>query len=163
MRDLIGRVEFFEAQHQRWIEGELSAQWAKRYPQLFDQDDLSLARSQGPSGYHFYEWLGAIILHHSTGYLSLVEKYEFKKHKRKRILFEQLASAELLFLVDDRETFGNSQCPDLLMYSTDRSDWFFCEVKGHGDRTTATQREYFAALEKVTGKPIRELRFQRAG
>jgi hypothetical protein len=102
------------------------------------------------------------VLYHATGYLSLVEKYEFKKHKRKRRILEELASVKLLSLIDDRETFGNSQCPDLLMYAEDRSDWFFCEVKGHGDRTSASQGEYFEALEAVTGRPIRELRFKKA-
>jgi hypothetical protein len=57
-------------------------------PGSFDDDDLRLANSQ--PGVHFYEWLGAIVLHHTTGYLSLVEKYEFARHPRKQDIVSQL-------------------------------------------------------------------------
>ena len=48
-------------------------------------------RRRGLAG-NSYEWLGlpAIVLHHTTGYLSLVEKYEFAKHRRKQQIVAQL-------------------------------------------------------------------------
>ena len=44
----------------------------------------------GPLGYHFIEWLAAIVLHYSTGYLALVSKYEFPRHRRKQRIVEEL-------------------------------------------------------------------------
>ena len=49
-------------------ERNIGCEWAQRFPELFDADDRRLAEAQGPLGYHFYEWLAAIVLHHTTGY-----------------------------------------------------------------------------------------------
>jgi hypothetical protein len=43
---------------------------------FFDDDDLRQTHQQA----HFYEWIGAIVLHHLTGYDALVEKYGFEAH-----------------------------------------------------------------------------------
>ena len=48
------------------------------------------------------------------------------------------------------------------MYKADLSDWFFCETKGPRDSLSEGQREKFAQIWKVTGKPIRLLQFIRA-
>ncbi len=48
------------------------------------------------------------------------------------------------------------------MYAPDLTDWFFCEVKGPGDRLRAAQRTKFVAIAKLTGKPVRVLRFKWA-
>lgn len=50
-------------------------------------------------------------------------------------------------------TAGEPQCPDLLVYAPDRSDWFFVEVKGPRDRLRPKQRDYFDELTSVTGRP----------
>ena len=52
---------------------------------------------------------------------------------------------------------GRAQPPDLLMYAQDLSDWFFCEVKGPGDRLRAEQLSKFEALAETSGKAVRLL------
>jgi len=118
--------------------------------------------SQGPRGYHFYEWLAAVVLHHTHGYLSLIEKYELPLHVRKYELFTSIAPQEVQVAVFDYDTYKGTQAPDLFVYAPDHSDWFFCEVKGKGDRLSALQREYFEYLAKVSNKPVRVLRIKEA-
>jgi hypothetical protein len=72
--------------------------------------------------------------------LSLIEQYEFKAYGRKREVVKRLLPPEVFTLVTDHKPcFGGVQCPDLLTYSPDYSDWFFCEVKGPGDRLQKSQ------------------------
>jgi hypothetical protein len=123
----IATVQVERSQRARWQSGHLAREWRGRFPELFDDEDLRLANSQTAS--HFYEWLGAIVLHHTTGYLSLVEKYEFRTHSRKQEIVAQLLPPRLLDLLRGR-SHGRAQSPDLLMYAQDLSHWFFCEVKG---------------------------------
>jgi len=158
----IGSVEIQRSQQALWRSGTLAAEWARRFPELFDEDDRRLAEAQGPLGYHFYEWLAAIVLHHATGYRSLVSKYEFAKHRRKQEIVEKLLPANLLPILRDRTEHGRAQPPDLLMYAPDFSDWFFCEVKGPGDRLRPEQLAKFEALAKLGGKPVRLLQLRWA-
>ena len=58
-------------QRDRFKSGHLLHEWKLQYPQIFDNRDFEIAQNQ--EAYHFYEWLAAILLFHSTGYLSLVE------------------------------------------------------------------------------------------
>jgi hypothetical protein len=50
------------------------------------------------------------------------------------------------------------------MYSPDLShpspDWFFCDAKGPNDRLGRKQRAKFEAIARVSGKPVRILRFK---
>jgi len=156
----IGRFEISRDQATRWRSGELSREWAKQFPQLFDADDLALASTQGHLGFHFVEWLGAIKLLELTGCLSLVSKYEFSKHRRKQEIVRGLLPDPVLALIRDHTRFGRTQCPDLLAYLPDYTDWFFCEVKGAGDRLGERQQRYFEELARVSGKPVRLLRFK---
>ncbi len=158
----IGSVEIHRSQRVLWKSGSLAAEWARRFPELFDEEDRRLAGTQGPLGYHFYEWLAAIVLHHATGYLSLVSKYEFAKHRRKQEIIKQLLPADILPILRDRTEHGRAQPPDLLMYAPDFSDWFFCEVKGPGDRLRPEQLTKFEALAKLGGKPVRLLQLKWA-
>jgi hypothetical protein len=109
----------------RWLSGNLALEWSTRFSDLFDADDLRIAKSQPTI--HFYEWLGAIALHRDTGYLSLVEKYEFAKHPRRRDIVSRLRPPPPGCA--PRPGPRSWQAPDLLMYAPDLSDWFFCEVK----------------------------------
>ena len=152
--EAIGTFVFHPIQREKFKTGQLKFDWAKRYPQLFDDQDLQLATHQNT--YHFFEWLGAILLFNTTGYLSLVEKYEFKNHKRKQTILRKLVSPNILDLIHNNST----QCPDLLTYSPDMSDWFSCEVKGLGDRLSSGQKEYFEELSKLSGKSIRIIKFK---
>lgn len=158
----IGWVEIERGQQERWRGGSLAAEWAERFPELFDEDDLRLAKTQGPMGYHFYEWVAAIVLHHTTGYLPLVSKYGFANHARKRQIVEKALPAELVLLLRDRSQHGAAQPPDLMMVAPDMSDFFFCEVKGPGDRLRAEQLVKFEALAAMAGKPVRLLRLRWA-
>ena len=100
----IGVVPFSVSQRARFRTGDLPREWAKHYRDLFDEDDLRLAISQ--PDYHFFEWLGAVILFNSTGYLSLVEKYEFGKHARKSKIIRQIVPPEVLTLMCERTKGG---------------------------------------------------------
>ncbi len=138
--------------------GGLIDQWVQSYPQIFDADDLRIARSQGPRGYHFYEWLSAVIIFNSTGYLSLLEKYEMSNHQRKGEIFKKLVDPQTYeFIMKPKER--RTQCPDLFCFKDD--DWFFCEVKGKGDQIRPEQDEYFRNIEHVSRKEIRVLRIDR--
>ena len=152
----LGEIRIDPRQLARWASGQLPREWHSRYPFLFDADDLRVADKQ--KTVHFFEWLAAVILHHTTGFHALVEKYEFvKSHARKKRVIEQLLAPELLEPVCDGRK--GAQCPDLLMFAPDLTDWFFCEVKGPTDRVRPTQQRVFDALAASSGKPIRLLRF----
>jgi hypothetical protein len=157
-----GTFSFSKSQQDRFKGGELWQEWATRYPELFDEKDVDLAKSQGPRGYHFYEWLAAVIIFNSTGYLSLVEKYETPSHLRKFKIFSSMVGPDLLQLVLDYETFGGTQCPDLFVYSPTGNDWFFCEVKGQGDRLRPIQKEYFTELSRISQRPINVVKLRSA-
>ena len=43
----------------------------------------------------------------------------------------------------------------MLVYTPNRSDWFFCEVKGPRDKLRGAQAAFFRELSKRSGKPIR--------
>jgi hypothetical protein len=96
------------------------------------------------------------------GYLSLIEQYEFKKaHERKQTVIKGLLPPKVLTSVTvHKHCFGGVQCPDLLTYSPDYSDWFFCEVKGPRDRLQESQSQFFEELARVSGKQIRVVRFR---
>ena len=51
------------------------------------------------------------------------------------------------------------QCPDLLVYHPDLSDWFFCEVKGPRDSLRPEQIELFREMEHTTGKDVYVVNF----
>lgn len=133
--------------------------WAKTYPMLFDEDDLRIAENQTEMGYHFYEWLAAVLIYHSHGLFSLVEKYQFASHPRKQDKVDKLVEPRIAELIRSHPDYGNAQCPDLLVYNPDHSDWFFCEVKGPADRLRSEQAEFFRALADLSGKPINLVEF----
>jgi hypothetical protein len=144
--------------------GNLIDSWFVQYPRLFDAMDLEIAKNQRGIGkdqrtYHFYEWLAAILIFHTTGYLSLIEQYEFKRHSQKRNLLHRLVSQEVFDIITNHsEHFNRLQCPDLLVYAPDFSNWYFCEAKGPQDKIRPQQKLFFEKLEKVSGKPIQLIR-----
>jgi len=146
------------------VSGELWKQWAEDYPDIFDEDDKRLAITQaGPEmRYHFCEWLAAVLIFHTYGYLSLVEQYEFKSHERKRKVAKCILPDEVFALVTDRKqrVIGEGACPDLLSYSPDYSDWFFCEAKRPVDKLQESQLRHFEKLARISGKQIRVMRFK---
>lgn len=147
----VGSFAFTREQRDRFVTGSLWRDWSCRYPELFDADDVRLASSQAHLGYHFCEWLSAIILYETTGYLSLVEKYEFARHKRKRAIVEQLLESRVSSLL---ARGPRAQCPDLLVFSPDLSDWWFCEVKGPKDHIRPPQAAFFRKLAAASGRAV---------
>ena len=150
----IGTIPFNTDLRKKWKTGKLYEYWAAEYPQIFDDDDLRQARNQGPLGYHFFEWLTAIIIFHATGYLSLVSKYQFKIHERKQFVINRIFPSGLPEIDRGSLDVGATQYPDLFLYTDDFDNWFYCEVKGPGDRLSNRQKLVFSELAKVTGKPI---------
>src|ERR1044071_3907321 len=93
-------IKRFQDLKQRWRYEGLGSQWMRLYPFLFDVDpewDRALFTNQGVVyGRHFNEWLAALVLHHVTGFHSLNQKYEFKKHTNKRLKLEWLCMPDSL-------------------------------------------------------------------
>jgi|GEM_PF-874171 hypothetical protein len=157
---------FFYSKRQRdqFKKRKLLKEWYGQYPQIFDEDDFRITVDQ-PKG-HYFEWLSAILIFHNSGYLSLVEKYQFKSHKRKHDILKQFASsgqisAELYDLIINGKKygFGKSQCPDLFVYSPHHNDWYFCEAKGE-DIITLSQVKYFEKLSEISGKAIQLIKYR---
>lgn len=139
---------------------QLYEDWFEKYPKLFDERDFENAKNQARYGSHFHEWLGAILLFQMTGWYSLQQKYQFKKHERKQKILRELGAQSLIkFFENQKENnFGSRQPPDLLVYSPDYSDWFMCEIKGPEDKLRKVQKEYFQALENETETQIQILK-----
>jgi hypothetical protein len=126
----------------------LADQWAAEYPQLFDADDIRLAKSQ--TRYHFVEWFAAIHLFQRDGVRALVEKYVFRTHPiKQQLLTELLGSDGVEPLHDIRRAIG-AQPPDLLLHESGRLVGF-AEVKGPGDRLSEKQRLTHLALKRQFG------------
>lgn len=146
--------------HNQFRTEELYSQWAVNYPMLFDKDDLRIANSQAEMGYHYYEWLSAILIFHSFGKYSLVEQYQFNNHRQKNEKLTRLTKSDVIDFMRFHPEFGDVQCPDLLVYEPDYSEWFFCEVKSPKDRMREPQSEFFLALSALSNKPIKVVEFQ---
>jgi hypothetical protein len=134
--------------------GNLVHQWSQEFPQIFDQNDLELANGpQGKNGYHFVEWFAAITIFKEFGLPSLVGKYECPSHTKKREILEKLITKDQInFISNAKAEYGNSQCPDLLVYQPDYSDFFFIEVKGPTDFLKQNQIKYFKKLKDIFQK-----------
>jgi hypothetical protein len=159
----IGPFTYNPLQKELFRKQNLWKEWRCQYPDLFDMDDERLAETQAGRGYHFYEWLAAINIFHATGWLSLVEKYQFKNHKTKRHVLQQLDALGLIERVLRVRSRAKAQLPDLLVYNPDYSDWFLCEVKGESDKLRGVQHRYFTRLEQELHKPVIVVRFHRDG
>ena len=147
-------IEYTGSQRDRFRSGELVRILARQYPKIFDKDDIRITKKQ--PNYHFFEWLAAVIIYNSMGYLSLIEKYEFQNHERKQKILRKLMTNEQIAQL----YVPGAQCPDLLVYSPDYKDWFFYEVKGSRDKLRKAQISYFKKLYKVTGKRIYVIEFK---
>jgi hypothetical protein len=128
---------------------------------LFGQDDLAIARNQPQ--YHYFEWLAAIELWKRWGLLSLVEKYQFKGHVSAHAIFSSIVPESVREILSGVKGRPHTQGPDLFVYDSSRSNWFFCEVKGPRDRLRPSQQALFDQLERASGKPIRLVRFTIRG
>lgn len=144
------RFSYDEDDRTSFRAGVLSRHWAKQYPSIFDDDDLRLATGLQREKHHFFEWLAAVHLYELTGYLSLVEKYDCRNHPRKHSLFHSIVGPTVFANV-----MANPRgIPDLVVYSPDRSDWLFAEVKGSTDRLKEHQRSRMHGLAAITGRSV---------
>ena len=155
----LGVFPFSPFQRHAFTSGGLASRWKELYPALFDDDDWRLAETQRASGYHFFEWLGAVLIYNATGWHSLVEKYQFEFHERKAQILKGIDDRKLMAAIQHLKDNGRVQGPDLLVYSQDLKDWYFCEVKGASDHLGTMQKAIFEELGDVTGKADRLLRF----
>ena len=165
MPENLGTFEYRESQRERFHSHELIDEWYKAYPKIFDAQDFALAVHQNDARmrYHFFEWLAAVMLYHTHGSLSLVEQYEKPGHKRKQDILSRIVPPDVFDLITNHESnFGGVQCPDLLVYAPDFSDWFFCEVKGDRDTLKPEPRRFFEVLEKASRKSVRLIDFKVA-
>jgi hypothetical protein len=160
--ETIATVPVTRHQFERFKSGELWQEWSSKHPELFDKDDIRVAKTQAKLGYHFYEWLAALTLYQSTGYLSLIESYEFKGQKRKQEIMRDILPAQVLSAVEAIAAAGDVQCPDLLCYHPETKDWFFCEVKGPTDSVRPRQEKWFQTLVDASDQPIRVVNFTYA-
>lgn len=156
------RVGYAPELRERFQSGAGVRDWYEQFRGiLFDGDDLRLAESQ-PS-YHFYEWLGAVVMHQATGYRCLLQKYQFAAHPHKQETLARLIPATLAAIFDGQVARGEGgnrmQGPDLLMYAPDESAFFFCEVKGPNDDLRPKQIRFFESVAEATGQRIELLRF----
>ena len=155
MLKTISSIPTTREQFERFKSGQLAEEWYEKNPDLFDTDDIRVARTQAKFGLHFYEWLSALVIYQSTGWLSLIESYEFRIQTRKQEIIKKLLPRKVLDVI--HLPYGNekqAQCPDLLCFKPDLSDWYFCEVKGPTDEMRDVQLQYFKMLEDSSKKPI---------
>ena len=149
-----------DTHREQFQSGYLVEEWSSLYPMLFDSDDKRIALNQRHLGYHYYEWLAAILIYHTTGYLSLIEAYAYKSHTRKRQVLETLIAGEALDFIASRGIQSVIQCPDLLVYAPNKIEWFFCEVKGPRDKLREKQVSFFKELAQISGKEIKVVHFK---
>lgn len=133
---------YHPSQREKFRSGTLVQEWSHRYPNLFDDDDRRVLLTDHQKKYHFLEWLSAILIFESTGYLSFVEKYTTKSHPNKRLKLEAFLPPTLFRWLCENE----SGQPDLFVYQPTTRDWFFCEVKGETDRVRDNQVDWAKSL-----------------
>ena len=142
---------FHPERRERFRTGELGEEWVKRYPDLFDSDDVRILTTEHQRKYHFFEWLSSVLLYESTGYISLMEKYCAKSHPRKIKLFSELVPGEAFdFLMS-----APSGHPDLFSFHPQTGEWFFSEVKGATDTLKGNQIDMHGQLEAMTDRRVR--------
>jgi hypothetical protein len=162
----LGSFEYQDCDWKLFQSRELVHIWAKKYSDLFDEQDVCRAINQGglsksgkPYHQHFFEWQAAVTLYERFRYLSVYEKYAFRSHKRKWAIVSRMLSSEVLDLLE--ASVRTVQAPDLFVYTPDEKDWFFCEVKGPKDKLRVEQLAYFDQLSKLTERDVEVIHFTK--
>lgn len=65
-------------------------------------------------------------------------------------------------ILSHRNRKNRVQCPDLLVYAANYSDWYFCEIKADADTLRKEQLVFFEELFKATGKQIALIKFTKS-
>ena len=112
-------------------------------------------------GYGFVESLTIIFLYNATGYIPILGNYGLQTQPHKNAIVKELVSNETWGLVTYK---GGSQPmpPDVFVYAPDKSDFFFCEVKGPSDRLRAPQVKYFQQIQETSGKLVYTVKYRFA-
>ncbi|MFP4621148.1 MAG: hypothetical protein ACLFM7_07535 [Bacteroidales bacterium] len=152
--EILWHISTTEAQHSNFKNGSLISKWANAYPEIFDEDDIRLARDQAKYGHKFYEWMGAVVIYNTIGYLSLMQEYELTSHKRKHAAFQNIVDSKTFqYIMGPKEE--ENHCPDLFCFSVDIDDWFFCDVKGKEEKWDLDRLAFFKNLQNISGKAVR--------
>ena len=157
----LGSFIITKRQQELYKAGTVWNDWLIQYPELFDEKDRQLFRNQAHFGYGFVESLSIIFLHNATGYIPIFGSYGWGTQEYKNNLVKELVSEETWGLIMSQKKH-RSQPPDLFAYAPDKTNYFFCEVKGPGDRLRETQIQYFQLLQEVSGKPVYTIKYKYA-
>jgi len=151
---ILWHISTTETQHSRFKSGDLINKWAGAHPEIFDRDDIRLAREQAKYGYKFYEWMAAVVIYNTIGYFSLIEEYALTTHERKHEAFQRIADNRTFQYIMGPKDEAN-HCPDLFCYSVDIDDWFFCDVKGNEEEWNLDRLAFFKNLQEISDKSVR--------
>lgn len=157
----LGSFIITKQQKELYKSGVIWNDWLRQYPELFDEKDKQLFRNQAIYGYGFVEFLSIIFLHNATGYIPILGSYGWGTQPHKNSLVRELVSTETWETIMSQKKY-HSQPPDLFAYAPDKSDYFFCEVKGPGDRLRDTQIQYFQLLAEVSCRPVYMIKYRFA-
>ncbi|SRR6266702_5125816 len=148
------RFVYDVSQRQRFRNLELIEEWYSKYNGiLFDDVDYEIVtRTQHQRNYHFLEWASAVMLYETTGFMTLLEKYEIvTKHKMKNQILRSIMPTEIYEYI-----IGNGTgLPDIFAYNINKNCkyWFFCEIKGK-DSLSDKQVQRINDLYNFTKKPV---------
>jgi hypothetical protein len=138
-----------------WKLGRLHPIWYRRDMATFCKLDLSNAKNQCRRGFHFGEWF---IARHflRAGYCVLPEKYLNQKRPRALQKATDVLGEDGISYLKRMRRFGGSKLqtsprPDLLVYKSNLTDFFFVEVKRDADRLSRAQRQFFPMIEEKLG------------
>ena len=140
-----------------WKRGRLILLWQCRYKGLFTEDDFRIAWNQRHSGQRFAEWRAAIH-YHNKGYRVLSRYYRRIWEAKFREAEAVIGKRGINLLTPKRK---GAVPPDLLVYRRGQRSYFFVEVKRDSDRLSNKQKEFFLAIEKLLGHPVRVLWLRR--
>jgi hypothetical protein len=157
----LGSFIITKQQRELYKAGVLWNEWLRRYPELFDEKDQQFFRNQAVFGYGFVEALTIIFISNATGYIPIFGGFGQKTQPRKNAVIKELVSAQTWEIIMSTRHY-HSQPPDLFAYAPDKTNYFFCEVKGPGDRLRETQLKYFQLLQEISGKPVYTIRYKFA-
>ena len=157
----LGSFVITKQQREDYKAGELWRAWLEKYPGLFDEKDKQFFRNQSVFGYGFVEALAMIFLYNATGYHSIFGSYGLGTHSQKNTLVKEFVSEKAWEVILYKGKL-HPMPPDIFAYAPDRSDYFFCEVKGPGDYLRERQVRYFQLLQEVTGKPVYMIKYRLA-
>ena len=157
-------LQVYKDQKDKFKAGDLWKQWSATYPRLFLDHDLITLENQARTGHHFHEFLASVLLLENNNWLSLVVKYQWANHPQKHNVMDQINSHKLdRGLKFIRTEMKGRYGPDLVVYNSDFSEWFFCEVKGPKDRWDEEQIQDYKTIAEKTGKPVRLMKFRKIG